>query len=595
MGLIPNEVVAQVLDRSDIVEVIARYIPLKNIGRNFKALCPFHHEKTPSFVISADKQIFHCFGCGVGGNVVTFVMKQERLEFPEAVRMLAERAGIPIPTENDAAIRAATQTRQQYYKIHNLALNFYHQNLLSDASQATKAAIEYLKGRGVTLEMVKKFQIGFALDKWDGLLKFLQKEGQNIEAMEKTGLIIANKKDGYYDRFRNRVIFPIFDSKSQCIAFGGRTMDPNDGAKYVNSTESPIYRKGQHLYGFNWAKEAVSRKDAVLVVEGYLDFIMPFEGGVENIVASCGTALTVDQIRLINRYTKNIIMLFDADPAGEAAMIRSFDLIIEEGLQVKVVRLSEKEDPDSFIRKFGIEKFKERVEAAESLFDFKLKYLMGKHNYQTIEGRAKISEEMLVTINKIENAIVKSEYLKRLAGALGIAEDALNVELQKIAKQAQSGFAPAATATPTQNENNNAETIRPVERELLKLMLEENELIPLTRQEVALSDFKNEPVRRVLQKIFDMHEQGQEANLTNLMSSVEDQQVLQTISALMLSGETMLGDKKRIYGDCIQRLKEERLRSRRRDLMEQMHMAKNTGDSKKLDELTQEFNQLIKR
>ena len=594
MGLIPNEVVAQVLDRCDIVEVIARYIPLKNIGRNYKALCPFHHEKTSSFIVSADKQIFHCFGCGVGGNVITFMMKQERLEFPEAVRLLAERAGIEIPSENDAAIRAATQTRQQFYKIHNLASKYFHENLLSDTTEAAKAAREYLKGRQVSLEMVKKFQLGFAVDKWDGLLKYLQKQDISLQAIEKTGLIIANpKRDGFYDRFRNRVIFPIFDSKSQCIAFGARSLDPNDGAKYINSSESAVYKKGQHLYGFNLAKEAVSRKDAVIVVEGYLDFIRPFQAGVENIVASCGTALTIDQIRLLGRYTKNVVMLFDADPAGEAAMIRSFDLLIEENLQVKVATLTQQEDPDSFVRKFGIEKFQERIDKAESLFDFKLKYLMTKHDYSSIEGRAKISIEMLATINKIDNAIIKSEYLKRLAGALGVGEGALNVELQKISSKAESGFSVTA-AVPPQKQSLD-EPIRPVERELLKLMLEENELIPLTRQEVDLSDFKNEPVRRVVQKMFDMHDEGQPASLANLMSSFEDQKVLQTISALMMSGETLLGDKKRIYGDCIQRLKEERLRSRRRYLMEQMHVAKNMGDSQKLVDLTQEFNQLIKR
>ena len=594
MGLIPNEVVAQVLDRCDIVEVIARYIPLKNIGRNLKALCPFHHEKTPSFIISTDKQIFHCFGCGAGGNVITFVMKQERLEFPEAVRMLAERAGISIPSEDDAAIRAATQARQQFYKIHELALKYFYQNLLSDTTEAAKTAREYLKGRQVNLEMVKKFQLGFALDQWDGLLKDLQKQDISLPAIEKTGLIIANsKRDGFYDRFRNRVIFPIFDSRGRCIAFGARSLDPNDGAKYINSTESPIYKKGQHLYGFNLAKEAISRKDAAVVVEGYLDFIRPFQAGVENIVASCGTALTVDQIRLLARYTKNVVMLFDADPAGEAAMIRSFDLLIEESLQVKVATLSEKDDPDSFVQKFGIEKFQERIDNAESLFDFKLKYLMGKYDYKSIEGRARISGELLSTINKIDNAIIKSEYMKRLSGAVGVAEGALNVELEKIFKKSESGFSMTAEM-PLQKQIPN-EPIRPVERELLKLMLEENELIPLTRQEVDLSDFKNEPVRQVLQTMFDMHDQGKEATLASLMSSVEDQKVLQTISALMLSGETLLGDKKRIYGDCIQRLKEERLRSRRRDLMEQMHLAKNTGDFQKLDELTQEFNQLIKR
>lgn len=599
MGLIPNEVVTQVLDRCDIVETVARYVSLKNIGRNYKGLCPFHHEKTPSFIVSADKQIFHCFGCGAGGNIITFVMKQERMEFPEAVRLLAERAGIPISLDNDANVQRAIQARQQFFKIHDLASKYFHQNLLSDTSPATKAAREYLKARDINPDIAKQFQIGFALEQWDGLLQYLRKQDIAIEAIERTGLVLANaKKDGFYDRFRNRVIFPIFDSKGQCLGFGARTLDPDNPAKYINSQESGFYKKGQHLYGLHMAKESIGRKDSVLVVEGYFDFIMPYQAGVTNIVASCGTALTVDQIRLLGRFTKNVVMLYDSDPAGEAAMIRSFDLLIEESLNVKVVRLSQDEDPDSFIRKFGVEKFQERIDQAESLFDFKLKYLMNKYSAESVEGRAKVSTEMLATINKFDNAIIKSEYIKRLAGILGIAQAALGIELEKISGQSvpRAGMRSAsAVSTAAQKSDLRHEAIRPVERDLLKLMLEEKELIPLTRQEVDLSDFQNEPVRRVLQKMFDMHDQGVEANLPALMSSFEDQTVLQTISALMMSGDTLMGDKKRIYGDCIQRLKQERLRSQRKHLLEQMHLAKNTGDSEKLDQLTQEFNQLIKR
>ncbi len=323
MGLIAQEIITQILDRANIVEIIAGYIPLKQAGRNFKAPCPFHHEKTPSFVVNPDKQIFHCFGCGVGGNVVSFVMKQERMEFPEALRFLADKTGVEIP-ETEARNNPLAELRQQILKVNDVAAKFYHNNLLSDKSELAKSAREYLKNRGLGFDHASKFQLGLALDAWDGLLKVLREQNFSAGFLEKAGLLIAkNQGSGHYDRFRQRVIFPIFNARSEVVAFGARSMDKDNPAKYINSPETALYTKGQYLYGLNWAKDMIGRLDAVVVVEGYMDFITPFSAGVENVVASLGTALTVEQIRLIRRYTRNVVMLFDADPAGQAAMIRS--------------------------------------------------------------------------------------------------------------------------------------------------------------------------------------------------------------------------------------------------------------------------------
>ncbi|MBU0468966.1 MAG: DNA primase [Candidatus Omnitrophica bacterium] len=296
MVLIPEEIVSQVIDRSDIVEIISSYIPLKRAGRNFKAACPFHNEKTPSFVVNPDKQIFHCFGCGVGGNVVSFVMKQDKMDFPEAIRMLAQKVNVVIE-EVDEPTRRSTNERHLIFKINELAAEYFQDNLLSAKTKMASDARKYLKERNVDFGTVKSFKVGLAVDKWDGLLEYLKNKGVSLVLMEKAGLIIPRDNSrGYYDRFRNRIVFPIFDTRGNCRAFGARALDDNQ-AKYLNSPETIVYTKGHHLYGFHFAKDAITQEDAVIIVEGYLDCIMPHQFGVKNIVASLGTALTVEQIR----------------------------------------------------------------------------------------------------------------------------------------------------------------------------------------------------------------------------------------------------------------------------------------------------------
>lgn len=588
MGLIPQDIIAQVIDRSDIVETIGSYFPLKRAGRNFKANCPFHDEKTPSFVVNPDKQIFHCFGCGVGGNVVSFVMQQERLEFPEAVRQLAQKAGIMIP-ETKSSNSSEGNVRQLIAQVNALAAEFFHENLTAVKDSASRRAVAYLKGRDIQLETVKQLKLGFALEQWEALLQFLRKKELSLDLIEKAGLILPRKNsNGFYDRFRNRIIFPIFDIKSQCVAFGARAMAQEETAKYINSPETALYTKGNHLYGLHVARDAIVREDCAVVVEGYMDFITPFQSGVRHLVASLGTALTVEQVRLLRRFTRNVVMLYDTDKAGESATLRSLDLLVEEGMDVKVATLAQGEDPDSYIRRSGVERFRERIGEAKTLFDYKFERLKERHDIKSIEGRAKIAGEMLVTIEKFENQIVKSGYLKKLGTLLAIPEDVLLKELDKLRKPQDR---PAASLTMALA---SPQRERIVEKKMLKLLLSDNEFIPMTRDEVDLTDFYDEKVRTVIEKVFELFAQGQEINAATLMGCFHEKEITQMLSGLSASDDEVFEDKTRIHRDFIERIKQDRMKLKRQDLHRQIRLAEEAGDMTRLNELTEQFNRLVK-
>ncbi|HQP10749.1 MAG TPA: DNA primase [Candidatus Omnitrophota bacterium] len=596
MGLIHEEIIAQVIDRCDIVQIIGSYVPLKKAGRNFKGHCPFHHEKTPSFMVNPDKQIFHCFGCDVGGNVVGFIMKQERLEFPEAVRMLAGKVNIAIPeTNRDHA--QTTNMRQLIFNVNTLAAEYFHKNLISDKGAAAKSAREYLKKRKVSLQTVEKFQIGFASDEWDGLITYLRGKKINLGLMEKAGLILAREKgDGYYDRFRNRIIFPILDTQAHHRAFGARAIKNTDGegsagAKYINSPETPVYIKGQHLYGFHLAKQAIGQQDFVIIVEGYMDCIMPFQAGVSNIVASLGTALTVEQIRLLHRYTKNVVMLFDMDPAGESAMLRSLDTLIEEGMNVKVAALADGHDPDSFIREYGVEAFRKQVNEAQTLFEYKLGIMMKRYDVKALESKARISGEMLQTIDKFENDILRAGYIKRLGQALMVPEQALMAELKKVRQMTGEKKAFGKVSPPNTPV---VEQVRVVESDVLRLLLEEESFIAATKDQIAPGDFQDKRIREVISKIYDLFEQGKEISGANLINSFTDPDMQNMISQLMVKESVMAGDKKKMHADYMSRMKKDRVKLQMKGLQAQIGEAESSGDQNKLDALIKEYNQLLK-
>ncbi len=592
VGHIPENILDDILSRVDIAEVISASIPLKRAGKNFKANCPFHHEKTPSFMVSTDRQIYHCFGCGESGNAFKFLMRYDHLEFPEAVEFLAKKAGVVLPEykeKSDTAVSISTQL----YKINELAGAFYAANLNSEAGIYAK---KYLLERGINEESIKSFKLGFALDKWDALISFLRAKNVPLALLEKAGLILEKQAGGYYDRFRNRAIFPIFDVKSKILAFGARQLpsldkikDEHAQPKYINSPETPIYTKGRNLYGLDFAKEAIRQNDYVAIVEGYLDFIVPYQEGLKNIVASLGTALTEEQVRLLKRHTNNVVMVYDGDIAGQMATLRTLDIFIEEGVNVKVSPLPAGFDPDLFVRKNGIDSFREIINNAEKIFDYKLRILKTQYSASDIEGKAKISSEMLATINKFNNAVLRSEYVKSLAEALKVKEEALLQELNKIKPVLPAAHVHKA-AGPKKTINMN-----PTEKLLIKMMMEEAGIVNQIRQELAPADFQDEVACKIVSVMFDLDAQGKTIDANSLINHLGDEYISQVICESAFMPDIAEQRVQEVVFDCVQRLKKEKAKLKREYLHEQIRLAQHSGDEEKLRLLMQEFHHLTKK
>jgi len=588
MGLIPNVVINQVIERSDIVEIIGEFTALKKSGRNFKALCPFHNEKTPSFIVNPDKQIFHCFGCGVGGNAVGFLMRQELMEFPEAVRFLANKAGVVIPEDESAALSPSRLLREEILKINALAAAFFHDILLTNREEIVKGARDYLKARGVNLETVKKFQLGFAPNEWDALLKYLKSKGISEELMLKAGLIIAREgKGGFYDRFRNRIVFPIFDVQNRFLAFGARAMQESDGAKYINSPETAVYTKGQHLFGLQLTKAAVGKLDRIIVVEGYMDMIMPCIHGVENIAASLGTALTVDQIRLVRRYTHNVVMLFDTDTAGQSAIVRSLDLLIDEGMNVRVATLAQDEDPDSFIRQYGVEAFATCIDNAQSLLDFKFNWLVSQYNPATVDGKSTIARELLGTIARFKSEVAKYELTKSLAQKLNVPESVLLKQAALDTGQQASFKQPVAEIKASASAGAGQEL-------LLALFLKDPAWVKAAQENIGPEDFSEGQVRQVVDVIWSLAEETSDWSTNDLLVRLNDETAQSLVTGLISVEEGKLGDTAQVFLDCIGKIRKEKQKKARGRLMEAIRQAEALQDTEKLDQLKEEFNQLLK-
>jgi len=583
-GLIPETLLEDILNRVDIVELISGFIPLKRSGRNFKACCPFHQEKTPSFMVSPDRQIYHCFGCGESGNAFKFLMRHERMDFPEAAEFLAKKAGVELPKAASGEDRLAGLTTQ-LYRVNELAASFYEIKLNSSDGQRAK---NYLLKRGITPETIKNLKLGFAPEKWDGLINHLRQLGLSLDLIEKAGLILAKDGGGYYDRFRNRIIFPIFDIKSRPVGFGARVLDESL-PKYVNSPETPVYTKGKNLYGLSFAKDAIRDSDCAVIVEGYLDCIIPFQQGVKNVVASQGTALTDDQVRLLKRYCREVVVVFDGDAAGELAALRSLDIFIEQELNVRVAALPKGVDPDTFVRRQGPEEFKSRIEKAQNLFDYKLAVLSSRFDRKDIQGKVKIAAGMLETIGKIKNAVMRSEYIKQLSQELEVKEEALLHEAGKIKPERSLAGNPAAAVKKLFD-------ISPVEKLLIKLMLEESELIRRIKEHLNPEDFLNEHASRIVSLMFDLADQGKEIAPHILIHHFGEEEVSRLVCESIFLPETLTVEhKEKVVDDCIKRIKEDRSKLKKQLLHDQIKVAQGLGDEEKLNRLIEEFHELTKK
>jgi len=417
--MIPDDKIAEVRERAGIVEVISDYISLKKSGANFQGLCPFHGEKTPSFNVNPGRGIFHCFGCGVGGNVVTFVMKMEGISFPEAVKLLAKRVGVEIeermPTSSE--IRRKSEKDEQL-KIVATAAGYYAQLLTKGAEGAV--ARKYLVGRGVEEEIFAPYRLGWASEKWDGLATFLKQSGVSLPQVEKLGLIKRKSSGGgYFDLFRNRLLFTIADLHGQPIGFGGRVLD-NSLPKYINSPESPLYQKSDVLFGIDLAKQSMREERSVVIVEGYFDHLALYRSGIRNVVATCGTALTKGHFQLIKRYADKVYLLFDSDNAGRKATLRAMELLLSEQMPCFVIELPQGEDPDSFLANHSTQAFHELLKVSRPALDYYLRELVSSEDTGTVAGKKAVADQFRPFLQKLADPLERDLYLKELSRLLSV-------------------------------------------------------------------------------------------------------------------------------------------------------------------------------
>ncbi|MFH1593369.1 MAG: DNA primase [Candidatus Omnitrophota bacterium] len=579
--MIPNETIEKILDKLDIAEVVSAYIPLKKVGNNFKANCPFHKEKTPSFVVSASKQIYHCFGCGAGGNAIGFVMKHENMGFIDALKMLADKAGIALPRssfDDDSRDSLA----QALHGANDIACNLFQENLQEGFG---KAAYGYFLKRGIEARIIKHFRLGFAEDSWQGLVNHARSKSILPDNLEQAGLAIKNESSGnHYDRFRNRVLFPIFDQRSRILGFGARALD-NSNPKYINSPETHIYTKGKHLYGLNFAKESIRKQNYAIIVEGYFDLIMPFQHDIKNIVATLGTALTVDQIGALKRFTENAIMVYDSDKAGQEATLRGLDLLLEEDMNVRVAILPTGSDPDSFIRTNGKDAFMEILKVSKDLFDYKLGTLTAKFKKNEPRGKARIVREMLPTLDRIRNAVLRSGYLKKMSEELDIDEEAIRAESKKL--KADRTYRKDAKRVSEERSENYTETM------LLAMALEDTNYISRIERELGFGVFKDKVIVGVLEKILALSQKGKKITPGQLLTHFEDKESEEIISKAICLAD-MIDDKERVISDCFRHIKRHGLKDALNNMQFKIREAEGLADTSRVDELIAEYSGLLK-
>lgn len=419
-----NSTVELVRQATDIVDVISRYVNLQKRGRNYVGLCPFHPEKTPSFNVNREKGLYYCFGCGAGGNVFTFLTQYEHISFGEALRQLAQQAGIQLPEYSSAKQSEVDSILQA----NEAAARFYQSVLFSEEGAV---ALNYLlRERHLSEEAIKKFVIGYAPDRWDSLTTFFKSKGISLDFAQAAGLIIKkNGGAGFYDRFRSRIMFPIISTSGRVVAFGGRTIKNDEKAKYINSPETAAYTKGKTLFGLYHTKESIINQDAAILVEGYFDLINLYQAGIKNVVASSGTALTSDHIYLISRYTKNVYLVYDADTAGQEASIRGAELLLEQGMNVFIVQLPTGEDPDTFVLSKGSESFMNLVQNGTDIVEFKASLLTRQKDGKVDEVR--VIQSIVDTLTRIDDPIKVNIYSKKLAEKFGIREETIYQELKR--------------------------------------------------------------------------------------------------------------------------------------------------------------------
>ena len=525
-----DELLDEIKSRNDIVDVLSQYVTLKRKGRNFFGICPFHNEKSPSFSVSPDKQIFHCFGCGVGGNVFHFVSKMENISFIESVQLLAERAGIELPKSSSAEDERLSNLKAKVYEVNKAAAQFYHETLYKPTS---KIAQEYIKKRKLDNNTLKAFLIGYAGEN-NELYNFLKSKGFGEEEMLASSLIGKAENGRFYDKFKRRIMFPIQDVRNRVIAFGGRVLDDSK-PKYINSPENIVYSKGRNLFGLNVARSMqAGMLKRILIVEGYMDVISLHQRGVTNVVASLGTALTDAQGRLLRKNSEQVILGYDADGAGQTAIMRGMDILKNMGVDIRVLQISGAKDPDEFIIKYGPEKFKKCMDSAIPVVEYKVKNLRKQFNIENTSDKIKFLNEIAKILSEIENTMEREIYVDKISKAYNISKESIEAEInKKLYKNKQSEkVLEKTTVSVKRQEEKVDEAVDRREKTLIYILINyTDKSIDRIKNVVDLSSIKLEKNRKILNTLFEKISNGE--NTENVLDWFEDEDIINYISGIL--------------------------------------------------------------
>jgi len=580
---IPENIIEEIRSRADIVEIVSDALLLKKNGQNYKGLCPFHSEKTPSFTVSPEKQIYHCFGCGAGGNVFKFLMETQSIPFVEAVKILASRTSITLPSpERSKTQDKKEQERQALLKFNQLAAEYFTATL--NHPQKGEKAREYLKSRHISEDSLAKYQMGWATKNWQDLITALGGTNpSSLQEMAKAGLII--KKNGgsdkdYFDRFHGRVMFPLKDLYGNIIGFCGRVIDKGE-PKYMNSPETPLYVKGKHLFGMDLAKAAIRKENLAILVEGHLDQVRAYQHGIHNVVATCGTALTPDQAGLIKNHSHNVVLVFDSDAAGKKAAQRGFETLLEADLITKVVQLPDGQDPDSFIHEFGGEAFLKQIQNAKPYFESYIDEIIEKGTLQTPSGRMDVVNKVLPLLKRIKTDLERSEWIKYLWERVGIDDTALRKELKKALTQNQ----PKLNVLETRS----SKKTRP-ELYLIHLMLSDPQVARKICSQISIEEFIDPDLKQVGEYIYQFIEAGQPIQISQLLDQIENPEVRTLLTQIGLEPITF-DDTDQGAIDCINELRKENLEQKIKELKRMRNEAEKAGKS----EQSREFHSQLQK
>ena len=591
MARYSEEILNEVRQANDIVDVISQYVHLKRSGRNYFGLCPFHSEKSPSFSVSPDKQIFHCFGCGVGGNVITFISKIEGMNFVETVQSLAERANIQLPTLENTGDSLKEELKAKVYKVNEFTAQYYHENLYKPQA---KIAQEYVKKRQLNNETLKSFRIGFS-GKFDELYQELKKQGFEEKEILESGLVNKNDRGQYIDRYRNRLMFPICDVRGRVIAFGGRVLDDSK-PKYINSPENVVYSKGRHLFGLNVAKKGDTKK--LLIVEGYMDVISLHQRGITNVVAPLGTALTEQQGWLLRKSAEQIILSFDSDAAGLQAKLRALDILQNMGCDLRILQVEGAKDPDEYIVKYGNARFQNLIEKASSIIEFKVKVLKKDLDLDNVNDKIKFLNEIAKLIAKVDNNIEREIYIEKIAKEYEISKEAIYAEVNKLTYKNAQNEKVLEKSKPTivhrkREIKEVSESIKKRENTIISILLNGDlNIFQIIKQNIKPEDFQYELNNKIAKKLYEEFEKGN-SNINGIIDELDEEE--QNQITMIMAEDYEINDIEKAIDDIMQSYEKEKLNNRKFEILDLLEQNTDSEEKKKLEkELTDIIIRLAK-